>query len=609
MNQITVAKYLAIRLNEQRVGTFFGVPGNHLGPCISEFSQHGIRWVGGTNEMNIGYAADAYARRHGFAVVGVTYGVGALSIINPISGAYVEGVPILVINAAPTYAQQLSLRDINLLTSHMSDKQTSNLDAYHAVTGVALKINNARLAPAIIDAAITACLTESKPVYLEINENVFSELCASPKGELSAQGRQFSITNAQEAAKATAALINDRVNYPKGPILWVGHEIKNYAIQDKVSQLITKYELPFCSSVMGKGVIAESSSFFKGVYSGASSQLPVSDFFDDEQRCRIGLGSWSTSKNVGGTRVMGADWVMSMKHSVTVGSQYFPNVGLADFVEQLDIELANNLAPLPAIVEAENQSSLAWKVDEDRGFCYDNIFSRLNQWLWQSEQQPDTISVDAPGLAANLISDAGFSLIGSQNTYQPQPSRFYSQSTWLSIGYSLGAVTGLQYAIKDTAVTTNATHPEFTLVCIGDGSFQETAQGLSDLVRSQTNALVLIMNNDNFYGIEQMLVDAEYYAPGSDNPGDIYNHVQPWQYSKLIEVFQQGSGPVMIKGQDISSNAAFASLLDEFSASLRQNPEQPHTWLVQCILHQKDYPRGMQSKVDQAQQKRQRHLI
>ena len=38
-NQIRVADYLALRLQELGIDKFFGVPGNHLGPLISAMEE------------------------------------------------------------------------------------------------------------------------------------------------------------------------------------------------------------------------------------------------------------------------------------------------------------------------------------------------------------------------------------------------------------------------------------------------------------------------------------------------------------------------------------------------------------------------------------------
>jgi pyruvate decarboxylase len=50
-----------------------------------------LRWLGACNELNAAYAADGYARIRGIpGVLVTTYGVGELSAINGVAGAYAE---------------------------------------------------------------------------------------------------------------------------------------------------------------------------------------------------------------------------------------------------------------------------------------------------------------------------------------------------------------------------------------------------------------------------------------------------------------------------------------------------------------------------------------
>ena len=56
-------------------------------------------------------AADGYARLNGLAAMFVTYGVGALSAINGIAGAYSEHVPVICVSGAlPLVAGEHRLR-------------------------------------------------------------------------------------------------------------------------------------------------------------------------------------------------------------------------------------------------------------------------------------------------------------------------------------------------------------------------------------------------------------------------------------------------------------------------------------------------------------------
>ncbi|WP_275427152.1 thiamine pyrophosphate-binding protein, partial [Stenotrophomonas maltophilia] len=68
------------------------------------------RWIGNCNELNAAYAADGYARIKGMAALSTTFGVGELSAINAIAGAYAENLPIFHLVGMPTSGVQKSKR-------------------------------------------------------------------------------------------------------------------------------------------------------------------------------------------------------------------------------------------------------------------------------------------------------------------------------------------------------------------------------------------------------------------------------------------------------------------------------------------------------------------
>src|SRR5262249_28845112 len=81
----TVAGYLALRLAEIGAGHIFAVPGDYAGAFLSTIDNDpsiGVMRVGTCNELEAGYAADAYARQRGAGVACVTFGVGTFSILN-----------------------------------------------------------------------------------------------------------------------------------------------------------------------------------------------------------------------------------------------------------------------------------------------------------------------------------------------------------------------------------------------------------------------------------------------------------------------------------------------------------------------------------------------
>ena len=99
----TVSDYLLDRLAELGVDRIFGVPGDFTLALLDHVDDDDrIEWVGMANELGAGYAADGYARLRGLGVVCTTFGVGELSAINAVAGAYAEHVPLLHLVGSPS---------------------------------------------------------------------------------------------------------------------------------------------------------------------------------------------------------------------------------------------------------------------------------------------------------------------------------------------------------------------------------------------------------------------------------------------------------------------------------------------------------------------------
>lgn len=92
----TVGNYLISRLTEIGITHVFGVPGDYNLAFLDHIVvSPELAWVGNANELNAAYAADGYARVAGAGALLTTYGVGELSAINGLAGAYAEYVPVI----------------------------------------------------------------------------------------------------------------------------------------------------------------------------------------------------------------------------------------------------------------------------------------------------------------------------------------------------------------------------------------------------------------------------------------------------------------------------------------------------------------------------------
>ncbi len=100
-SEITVAEYLLTRLKEIGVDHLFGVPGDFVLGFFNQVLKSDLKYVGTCNELNAAYAADGYARIRGIGAFSSTYGVGELSAINGVAGAFAERVPVVAITGSP----------------------------------------------------------------------------------------------------------------------------------------------------------------------------------------------------------------------------------------------------------------------------------------------------------------------------------------------------------------------------------------------------------------------------------------------------------------------------------------------------------------------------
>nr|CAB3464967.1 unnamed protein product [Digitaria exilis] len=88
-----------------------------------------------------------------------------------------------------------------------------------------------------------------------------------------------------------------------------------------------------------------------------------------------------------------------------------------------------------------------------------------------------------------------------------------------SIGWSAGATLGYAQAAKDKRVIT----------CIGDGSFQVTAQDVSTMLRCGQRSVIFLINNGGY------TIEVEIH----DGP---YNVIKNWDYTGLVDAIHNSDG-------------------------------------------------------------------
>lgn len=167
--------------------------------------------------------------RERLGAASVAYGVGTLSMINAIAGAYVERSPVVVINGGPTSQNLTNLHQFDVLFSHSIGQDATDLTAYKLVTASAVRAAKASDVPAIVDQAISTAIMKKRPVYIEINMGIWNSTCPMPAGTLP-------IANpAAGTEQQLATTIVELVRAAQSPLILVGTEIQRYSLADKVT--------------------------------------------------------------------------------------------------------------------------------------------------------------------------------------------------------------------------------------------------------------------------------------------------------------------------------------------------------------------------------------
>src|ERR1700685_1783165 len=182
---MTVAEYLITRLKQSGLEHLFSVPGDYASPFLTTLdSTPGIARIPNINELGCGYAADGYARYKGIGAACVQYGVGTFSLLNCTAGSFVERVPVVVISASPSTEDRKLEHQEAILFHHSTGKLRADQIIFQNVTVASEIIRDPGDAPLQIDRAITALLTHSRPIYIEVLNNVWNLSCLEPQGVL-----------------------------------------------------------------------------------------------------------------------------------------------------------------------------------------------------------------------------------------------------------------------------------------------------------------------------------------------------------------------------------------------------------------------------------------
>ena len=288
----SIGNFLLRRLQEAGIRHIFGVPGDYNLELMQQLEDRGEpAWIGNCNELNAAYATDGYARINGIGAMIVTHGVGTLSAVNGIAGAYSEHVPVILISGS------LPLRSVqrgDLMHHTLADREKGNFCRMFAEVTAAQAQLTPENAAAEIDRLILTAWRRKLPVYLELPSDISYLEIEVPERPLKLE----MAVSAQENLKACRELILKRLKGAKSPAFLVDIDAMRFSVSGQIMELAERFHMQVATLNCAKGAVPESSPLVVGTYAAIASSPATREAIEGSD-CLLTVGYRRVETTVG----------------------------------------------------------------------------------------------------------------------------------------------------------------------------------------------------------------------------------------------------------------------------------------------------------------------
>ncbi|KAH7029785.1 pyruvate decarboxylase [Microdochium trichocladiopsis] len=527
---IKLAEYLFTRLRQLGVDSIFGVPGDYNLRLLDYVEPSGLHWVGNCNELNAAYAADGYARVKGLGAVITTFGVGELSAINGIAGAYAERAALIHIVGTPPRDSQQSRR---LVHHTFADGEYRRFAAAHAnVTVAQASIEDLTMAPSQIDRVIEQALYHSRPVYLQVPDDMIDMKVSTANLTAIPTLRVPELAEGDHEEKILSEIV-DRIHAAKQPVLLVDGEIRGLNVVSQINQLVEATKWPTWTAGFARGMVNENLDNVYSLYAAKYGTEAEKAYFESADLVlHFGPHLTNTNTFLFTTIPKPEATIAFPRNGVEYGGKLYRDVSTRRFLDKLlsKLDFSQTVkvqSPPPKSKSKPASASSTAAALPDSGAIVQQNFFPLISTMFQTGDM--------------ILTETGTAAYGGRLLSLPADCRFFTCVTWLSIGYMLPATLGAAVAYREVLSSSSSSsssssgagsarrrHSGRATLFIGDGSFQMTAQEVSTIIREKLPVTIILLNN-NGYTIER--------AIHGRTQG--YNDIAKWKHEYVLGLFGQ----------------------------------------------------------------------
>ena len=532
MCKITVSDYLIQELSKLGIKDFFGLPGDYNFNILGSIENNpDTNWIGCTNELNAGYAADGYERINGYGALVTTFGVGELSAMNAIAGSFAENIPVFKIVGVPAtkYIEQNTLLHHNFSNPDYFAFQRAYANVVEATAFLDCK--NAKKE---IDRLLQIFVREKKPVYIAIPVDICKmEIENNPEIEQP-------VSNQKNLTKAAEHALN-LIKTSDFPVILADVLAKRFNATDEMKKFADTSGLPLCTMLMGKSLIDEDNEMYLGTYLGSYDNLYAYKYVNNSD-CVISIGTIISDLNTFSFDIKfdPSQYINIQGTYTIIENKKYENVLMKDILAVL----CEKIEKRDIVIETEKRGFEKTEQPDNKKLTADYIYPRLQEFF-----KPGDI----------IFSETGLTKFGIAPMNLPKDCILNNQVLWGSIGWATPAAFGAAIADKSRRV----------VLITGEGAHQLTAQEISTIMRHNLKMVIIVLNNSG-YTIERIL---------SDDPMDKYNDIAKWNYSKLPSVFEGEYCSIRVHSES------------EFDKALKDTENEPNKlYYIEVLTDMFDVP-------------------
>lgn len=487
----------------------FGIPGDFALPYFRIIEQSAILPLHTlSHEPGVGFAADACGRINGgLGVAAVTYGAGALNMVNAVASAFAEKSPLVVISGGPGKGESQS----GFVLHHQAKTLDSQFQIYKEITCDQVRLDDAARAPADMARVLASCLRHSQPVYIEMPRDMVAEPClpVTPAAPVAVD---------PDALDACVTDILRRLADARAPVLMAGVEVRRFGLEDKVAELSRRLALPVVTSFMGRGLLAHTDAPLVGTYLGVAGLPEVTELVESSDGLfLLGVIISDTNFAVSERKIDMRKTIQALDGRVTMGYHTYPQLPLAALVDHLLLRVPPSAAHFGVTPQAYPRGMVA----DGATLTPTDIATAVNDLMATHGKFP----------IASDVGDCLFTAMDIEHTSLVAPGYYATMGFGVPAGLGLQASTGQR-----------------PLILVGDGAFQMTGWELGNCRRYGWDPIVLLFNN------------ASWEMLRTFQPESSFNDLDRWDFASMAA----GMGG---DGVRVSTRAELKAALDRAVAT------------------------------------------